>query len=150
MKISFLGRTLVLILAFCIYAITYTIYNIISGINLYSSIYVFNKPVYAGEVLNENDIVQIKVCKTDKIKNYVSDKNNIVGKVLTSNFSSGSLVYEDKLCSNEEYEKEKNTELVSIKIENQDKYIFKRYNGFDSRTIISEMGVMSGGWKHIR
>lgn len=134
-KISFLGRTLVLILAFCIYAITYTIYNIISGINLYSSIYVFNKPVYAGEVLNENDIVQIKVCKTDKIKNYVSDKNNVVGKVLTSNFSGGSLVYEDKLCSNEEYEKEKNTELVSIKIENQDKYIFKRYNGYDKFNI---------------
>ncbi len=122
-RISIRQKCIICILAICIYVIISLFINFYSVNNNLRKIYILKNNVSYGDVLKENDIFEVTLKNSSNTQNLISDISYISDKIISKDLGSGHILELDDFLLKSDYlnvSKDKNMELVTIKIENID------------------------------
>lgn len=74
-------------------------YRAIANFEILTTIYITQRPILRGQTINEGDIIEIKQSVNRIPAGAITDKNNIIGRVLKRTLAQGLIIKEEHLYS---------------------------------------------------
>lgn len=111
---------LILLVSIAIFLSLTFIYNKITNKNDYVEVFVLNETVVKGEKIPIDKMSKINMLSSEGKFDYIKSIEEIKGKVTNSTLNKGTIILKDDLIDINQYEENKNTEYVSIKVSSSD------------------------------